>query len=65
MKPVKRSNPSHCKGCLSLTYTKAEKAWCCTKGAPAKDSTGWCALLGRKTVRGEKYEQDKPKSNLL
>ena len=57
MKPKK---PEHCKGCLSFHSAgrgnptaglEKYNVWCCAKGAPCKDSIGWCKLYGKKRVK--------------
>ena len=57
---MKHKRPDHCKECTGFhnagrsNPTKTlEKynAWCCIKGAPAVDSTGWCKTHNAKRPR--------------
>jgi hypothetical protein len=59
---VKPAKPEHCKGCTSFHNAgrgnpvgglEKRNAWCCAKGAPAKESVGWCKLNNKKGVSGD------------
>lgn len=53
--------PKHCDGCkywYSAGHPKnsrhsAHNSWCCAKGAPAKESTGWCKVHDKKRLDGQ------------